>query len=230
MAATTTIRTNVLKALRLDSANSTMQDRALHWMNKALDKIQAYVPQAEFMKKSERTITTVASQATYALPTDFIKMLSLRDDTNQTIIDPVIREEFDRRHPDPSSESTGKPYEYTLEYDNTQDPGLHYMRLALIPDSAYMLYAVMQVWHPDLSAVQNPAYTKLETAIEDMAIAEGCMEVYAEPEFAQLRQEFKLSAQDSVRLVERIFNSQTTIPRNIITRMRRPTNARSEIW
>jgi len=66
-----TIRENVLKGLMVNSSDSTLQSRATRWINKSLDKIQFYIPEAEFLQNSNTALTTVADQATYSLPGRF---------------------------------------------------------------------------------------------------------------------------------------------------------------
>ena len=207
------IRDNVLKDLGLDSANSTLQTRAARWINKTLDKLQGYAPEAEFMQKSEKKLSTVADQATYSLPSTFLQLLALRDDTSATAIKIVNREQFDRNHPDPSSESTGSPNEATLEYD--LDGAVHIIRLAPIPDDEYDLYAIFRQFHPALSGSQDLEYDKLQTALEDGAIYHGSLIVYLDAEYANYRAELKAQWLESAQNIGQIFAIQKPQTRNI---------------
>jgi hypothetical protein len=213
MAVTSTIQANILKELGLDSADTTLLARALIWANEALDTIQEYIPGAEFLQKSESYIACVADQATYALPSDFFQLLTLRDDDNSTSIEIITREEFDRRHTDPSSESTGKPYECCLEYDRTNTR--HIVRVARIPDDTYTMYATMRNWHPALSASQNPYVDKLENAIKRGGMYYGSFFVYPDPEWNQLRADFERVFLNKVQSLSQILNIQKPHPPQI---------------
>jgi hypothetical protein len=213
-----TIQANILKELSVDSTNAVLLARALRWMNKAMDKFQGYIVESEFLQKSESSLNTIADQATYAMPSDFFDILSLRDDNNNTIIEKITREEFDRRHPDPSGESTGKPYEYTLEYDRSS--GVSIIRLSLIPDDAYTLYAVTRNWHPTLTAGQGLIYDKLETAIEEGGIYHGALSLYSDPEYANYRAELKANWLEAVQNLSQILEMQKPKPSQIPVRLR----------
>lgn len=208
-----TIYANVLKDLGLNSDSSQWQGRATRWINKGLDKIQAQNPTFEFMQNSNMSIATVADQATYSLPTDFLTLLHIRDDTNETKLDILTHGEFDRNHPDPSSESTGEPYECTLEFDISS--GVHILRLAAIPDAAYTLYATIRRWHPTLSGAQALMADKLETALEDWAIYEGSLVVFPDAEFTNYRAELRGRAMESVQIISGALNTQKPHPRQI---------------
>lgn len=210
-----TIYSNVLKDLGLNSADSTWQTRATRWINKALDKVTMVAPNAEFLQNSYMSIDTVADQATYSLPSDFIELLSLRDDNNETNIEILSHGEFDKRHLDPSGEDTDPPSECTLEFDTSS--GGHMLRLAPIPDAAYTLYATMRTFHPALSGSQALLWPKLETALEDWAIYEGALVVHIFPEMANYRLELKERAKESVELVAGLLNTQKPSPRQIPT-------------
>jgi hypothetical protein len=213
-----TIQANILKELSVDSANTVLLARALRWMNKSMDKFQGFIIESEFLQKSESKLTTIADQATYALPADHFDMLILRDDTNKTTIQPKTREEFDRAHTDPSTESTGKPYEYTMEYDRSA--GRHIMRLALIPDSTYDLYAVTRNWHPTLTSNQGLIYDKLETAIEEGGIYHGALSLYSDPEYANYRAELKSNWLEAVQNLSQILEIQKPKPAQIPIRLK----------
>ena len=221
-----TIQANILKELSVDSTNSTLLDRALRWMNKSMDKFQGFIIEAEFLQKSEIKLTTIADQATYALPDDFFDFLSLRDQTNKTTIRPRTIEEFNRVHTDPSTEATGKSYEYTLEYDRSA--ARHILRLALIPDDAYELHAVMRNWHPALTSGQGLIYDKLETAIEEGGIYHGAMSLYSDPEYAQYRSELKSNWLEAVQNLSQILEKQKPKPAQIPIRLK--GTFRNWIW
>ena len=214
-----TIYANVLKDLGLNSADTTFQARATRWINKALDKAMAMNPSAEIFQISNATISTVADTATYDLPTTFIKLKHIRDDNNSTEIEILSHEQFDDRHPDPSSESTSPPKECTLEFDVST--GVHVLRLAPIPDDAYTLYYTAASFHTALSGSQALMYPKLETALEDWAIWEGSLVVYPENEYVNLRNELKQRAGESMMLWSGMMNYQKPAPKQIRTQMKR---------
>ena len=216
---TRTVQNNVLKALGLDSTDTVLLARALRWLQKSIDKLQGSMPSSEIFQKSEMSMDTVDGQATYALPADFIQMISLRDDDNSTIIVPVERPQFDREHPKPSDESEGKPDEYTLEYD--QGNRRHIFRLAPIPDDEYTLYAVMKVWHPKLSSSQGLTYDKIETAVEDGGTYQGSLEIYPDQEYATYRAELKENWRDSLIAAKNIFAMQKPKAARIRTFLRK---------
>ncbi len=224
MAATTTavLQANVLKKLQMDYADSTLLARALQWLNEALDMVQGYIPEAEFLQKSEIRIATVADQSSYALPSDFFQLLELRDDTNKTMLEMLAREQFDRNHPDPSSEDTGKPYEYSLEFDRSTDPGTHILRLAAIPDDAYTLYAVMRAFHPDLAnAGQTITWEKLQTPLENMAAYYGAMEFYKGNEHLRWRAELNQRGLTGLQNIRQLLMIQKPHRRQIPVVMRK---------
>ncbi len=214
-----TIRDNVMKDLGIDSENSTLQSRANRWINKALDKLQGYVPEAEFMQKTEKKLTTVADQATYSLPTTFLQLLGLRDDTSVTAIKILDAQAFDREHLDPSDEDTGEPTECRLEYD--LDNGYHVLRLAPIPDDEYDLYAIFRQFHPALSGSQDLGYDKIQTVLEDGGTYFGAMVLYPDSEYAQYRAELKSTWLDAIQNISQIFAIQKPHPRNIPVRLKK---------
>lgn len=217
--ALSTIYANVLKDLGLNSSDSTWQGRATRWINKALDKIEAKNPDAEFLQNSNSTLATVADQATYSMPSDFLILRHIRDDGNSNHLNILSHEEFDRRHPDPSSETTDQPADCTLEFDISS--GVHILRLAPIPDDEYNLYATFSTFHPTLSGSQNLMWNKLETALEDWAIWEGCLVVFPDAEFTNYRAELKQRANESVMLVSGLLSAQRPHPINIPVRMKK---------
>jgi len=223
MATTSTIQANILKDLEVDSTSSTLLARALRWMNIAMDFITGEIPNAEFLKSSESYITTVADQATYSMPSDFFDLITLRDDTSgDGQLEILDRAEFDLRHPDPSSEDTDAPTEVTLEYNPSS--AVHEMRLAPIPDDAYVLYAAMRRFHPDLATDQNPTWTKLETALQLGGVWQGSLKLYPDPEYAQIRAENKDAFLMAISGIKRILMLQAPKPNRIPVRMRRSDN------
>jgi hypothetical protein len=213
MASTTTIYTNVLKELQQNSASETYVNMAIHWINKAMRIIEQRIPNAEFLQRSETYLTTVADQPTYPLPADFFELRSLRDDTNNNVISPVTREQFERNHPDPSSESTGKPYEYTLEFDRTEKK--HVLRFSLIPDDEYKLYMVWMAWHPTLSESQNPIFDRIEDVLENGAVYFGARIFWKEPEYKQIRDEYKRDFDESLLGLQALCMRQKPRPAQI---------------
>lgn len=217
-----TIYGNALSTLGVSSSDSKFQTRCTRWINKTLDKIQFYAPEAEFLQNSEVTLATVADQETYSMPTDFMQLLTLRDDDNATEIKILDRELFDKLHPDPSGESTGKPYECTLEFDISS--GVHILRLAAIPDDAYDLFATFRRFHPAISASQNLMYDKLETALEDGAVYHGALELYPDAEYTQFRAELKANWLESAQAISQIFAIQKPRRPQIPMMLRRNTH------
>lgn len=200
---TINMQKNVLRELGLNPDDTTMQGRALRWLNKALDKVQGFMPDMEFLKTAEIAITLVDGQATYVMPTDFFAMTGLRIDEEDMILEEFPREEFDRRHPDPANEEEDVPSDYTFEYDRTS--GRHVIRLGPIPDDAYDCHGILKRWHPALSGSQDIQYDKLETVLEEGAIWEGSKSVYADPEYTQYRAELKQSWLESSQSFQQIM-------------------------
>ena len=219
---TLTIQENILKELGLPSDNSLLLGRALRWINKTLDKLQTYVPEAEFLQTSEIKLTLVADKATYALPTDFFQLLQVRSDTDLIILNMLTREKFDREHPDPSGEETGNPSDCTFEYDRSSNR--HIIRLAPIPDSTDIYYAIMRRWHPSLSSSQDVQWDKLETVLEDGGIYHGSLSIYADPEYAQLRAELKANWLEAAQGISQILALQKPKPAQIPVVLRGPQN------
>jgi len=216
---TASMQENVLEVLGIDSTDTVMLDVALDALNKSYDKLVMFVPEAEYLQKSENYLVTVDGQATYALPSDFFQLLSLRDDTSKTNIDIITREQFERNHPDPSSESEAKPYECTLEYDRSNKR--HILRLAAIPDTTYTLYAVMRCWPTALSASTDPLHAKLETVLEEGGIYHVSLRTHAEPEYLQYRQELKGNWLEAVQAISQMFNVQKPRPPQIPIKLRK---------
>jgi len=210
---TETIQKNVLRELGLNPADTTMQSRALRWINKSLDKLQGFIPDMEFLKTSEIEITLVDGQATYAMPADFFSMTQIRIDSETRILDEFPRAEFDRRHPDPDNETEDVPSDYTFEYDRQN--GRHIIRFGPIPDSAYVCHGILKRWHPALTSSQNIQSDKLETVIEEGAIWEGSKSVYADPEYTQYRMELKTSWLESSQSFQQIMAMQKPRPKQI---------------
>lgn len=203
---TGTVQQNVIKALGMNYSDTVLQARALRWLNKALDRIQMYIPEAEFLQVADMPLTLVVDQATYVLPSDFFQLLSLRNDTEGTIIYPMDRRDFDKAHPDPSSEDSGVPSDLTLEYDRTD--ARHVMRIAPPADSADVCYATMRRWHSTLASGTNLLYDKLELALENGGIYEGSMEIYADQEYAQLRGEYKQNFLETTQALTQVMSVQ----------------------
>jgi len=216
---TITIQQNILKELGRNPSDTTMQERALHWLNKALDKIQAFIPDVEFLQTAEMSISFADGQATYLMPSDFFYLNQIRIDSESRILDQFSHEDFDRRHPYPADEDEDVPSDYTLEYDRTN--GRHIIRVGPIPDATYDAHAIMRRWHPTLSASQGIHYEKLETALEDGGIWEGCLSIYPDPEYAQIRSEWKSRWLESVQGLQQVFNQQKPKPQQIRTVLRR---------
>lgn len=213
MTTTAIIQANILKELGFDSTSTVLLDRSLRWANKAIDRIQGYITSADFLMKAEVKLTTVADQDTYAMPSDFFQLMTLRDDSNEVSIDVWTREEFERSHPNPSGESTGKTTEVSLEFDRYS--GRHVMRCAPIPDAAYVWYATMRCWHPSLSSTQNPIYSQLQTVIEHGGIYYGALAMLQDPEYANYTNKVEAEFNNSIKSIERIFNSQKLHPPQI---------------
>ena len=214
-----TIYANVLKDLGLNSSDSTMQSRATRWVNKALDKALMYNPMSEFVQISNATISTVADTPTYSLPAGFMDLLHIRNDTSAWEIEIRAHGQFDRAHPDPSSETTDSPSECTLEFDI--DNNVHKLRLAPIPDDVYTLYYTYRKFHPALSGSQDLEFDKFETALEDWAIWEGSLVVFPDNEYAQYRMELRSRANESMKLLSQFQSAQRPAPRNIPIQLKR---------
>jgi hypothetical protein len=213
--ATSTLQANILKNLRVDSANSDLLARALQWLNRGIDKVQMYVPEAEFLQTSEMSLTLVVSQPTYPLPSDLLELRQLRNDDESVIIDIHPREKFDRLHPDPSDEDDATPRDGTLEYDRAN--ARHILRVAPAPNATDTLYGIMRRWHPTLSGSQNIQYDKLQTTLEAWGTYQGSLEVYADPEHQPLRAEFKTNALEATQAFQQIMDAQKPKERQIPT-------------
>ncbi len=219
---TLTIQQNVLSDLGLPTDNSTLQGRALRWLNKTLDKLQTYVPEAEFLQTSEIELTLVVNQATYALPADFFHLLQLRSDTDSIILNVLTREKFDREHPNPSREDPGSPRDVTLEYDRSSNRNI--IRIGPAPDNADTYYAIMRRWHPSLSSSQDVQWDKLETVLEEGAFYHGALVIYADPEYTQYRAELKTNWLESAQGISQILALQKPNPSQIPVVLRGPQN------
>ena len=219
MALTTNIYANVLSELLLNTSNTTYISKCIRWLNKTMFDIESVVPNSEFLQKSESYLDTVADQATYMLPADFFELRSLRDDTNNNIISPVTREQFDRNHPDPSSENTGEPYEYTMEFDRTEGRSL--IRLSLIPNDTYRIYMIYRAWHPTLTAQQNPIFDRLETVLEQGATWYGSVAMYKEAEYESMRNNYKMMYDRAMFNFQAMCMGQKPTPRQIPCQMRK---------
>ena len=202
--ATTVIQANILKVLRQPSDSDLLLDRALEWLKDAIEDAQMFLPEAEFFQMSEMPLTLVVSQATYALPSDMLQLMQVRNNDESVIINMLSRDEFDRRHP--SSEDDATPNDGTLEYDRNNNR--HILRLAPPPVAADTLYAIMRRWHPTLSDSQNIQYDKLEKALERRAIYYGSVEVFNDNEFTNYRAELKNISVEKFNALQRVVAIQ----------------------
>lgn len=213
------IQKNVLKELGQNPDNTVLQARALRWLNKSLDKLQGYIPDVEFLQTSEMTITLVASQATYALPIDFFYIGQIRIDEESLILNQHTKDGFDRLHPDPANEDEDVPSDFTLEFDRVN--GRHILRLAPIPDDAYVMHATIRRWHPALTGSQNIQYDKLETTLEEGGIYHGSLSIYGDQEYIQLRAEYKSNWLEAVQNLQQPLNMQKPRPIRIPTQLKK---------
>jgi hypothetical protein len=192
--------------LRVNPSDAILLPRALEWLNEAIDEVQTHFPEAEFLQTSNISITMVASQSTYPLPTDFLQLLQLRNDDESVILTPLSREEFDRRHPDPSDESDDTPTDITLEYDRSN--GRHILRVAPAPDAADTWYGIMRRWHPALSGTQGVQYDPLQRVLERWGAYFGSLEVYADAEHERFRGELFQNATRKLQGLGQVFAMQ----------------------
>lgn len=216
---TSTILTNVLSELGRNPNNSSMQTRALRWINKSLDKIQGFLPDLDIFQMSEMTITLEDGTATYPMPSDFLSFDQMRIDSENRILNIFNREEFDRRHPYPSDENEDVPEDVTFEYDRQSPRWI--MRVGPIPDTSYDAHGIMRRWHPSLTTSQVIQHDKLETAIEDGGIYHGSLTIYQDAEYAQYRQELKQNWLDSINALRQFMNKGKIIPKQIPTMLKR---------
>jgi len=215
MTATGTIQASILKVLGVDSTDTTLLARSLEWLNEALDDAQMYLPEAEFFKTSEISMALVVNQTTYALPSDFVAFSSqqIRNDDESMIIDIINKEQFDRNHPDPSSETAAPPYDATLEFD--RDNARNIIRLAPKPDATDTIYANMILWHPALSASQDIQWSKLEGALKRRAAYYGSLEIFAENEYVNFRQELDALSMAKFKALQQVVAIQKPRPKQI---------------
>lgn len=225
MTVSSQINSDILTNLGESSSDETLQSMAYRWMQKTYDKIVTAIPEAEYLQKSEMTITMIEDQATYALPDNFFSFVILRDDDNSTILTQITRQEFDRLHPDPSDEDSGLPTDYTLEYDRTSKR--HIIRIAPVPDDGYTFYASMRCWPTDLGAAVDPTYPKLRTAIEEGGIYEGSKVLFADPEYMNYRLQLKGDRDEAILGISRIFAIQKPNPPQVPVVMKRSNYAGS---
>ena len=93
---TTTIKQNIILGIGEGSnvASSTLLEYALRWANAAYNKMMA---KYRFKSLSTRTIfRTAVGQQTYQAPSDFVGFVTLKDESNGTILDQIPPEEFAR--------------------------------------------------------------------------------------------------------------------------------------
>lgn len=214
-----TLQQDILKELGRNPSDTLMQARALRWINKAMDNLQGFMPDVEFLQSAEMEITLVDGQAAYAMPTDFFYLSQVRIDEETRILDEYSREEFDRRHPDPANEEEDIPSDYTFEYDRST--GRHIIRFGPIPDDSYDCHGIIRRWHPSINASQGLQYDKLQTCLENGGIWEGSMSVYMDNEYTQIRGELKTKFLESVQALQQVLNMQKPRPRQIRTVLRR---------
>lgn len=210
---TATLQTEVIKILGYNSSDTVLLARALAWLNEAMDDILFYIPEAEFYQKSYMTIATVADQAAYPMPSDFLSLLSIVDVTNQNPLNVLPREEWDRRHPDPSDEETDAPADVTYEYDRTNLRNV--IRLAPTPDDAYTLRANMRCWHSELSGSQDVLWDKIENVVKRRAAYFGSIELFNSPEDIQFRNEMNQLSMVKMDGLRRVLASQKPRPNQI---------------
>jgi len=93
-----TMRDNVLYGLGEGSntSNATYQTYALRWMNRAYREIYTKGGYKHKHLNKRSVFRTTNGQQTYQAPSDFIGFITIRDETNNTVIDQVTPEEFAR--------------------------------------------------------------------------------------------------------------------------------------
>jgi len=94
----TTIRSNVLYGLGEGSnvSNATYQAYALRWKNRAYREIYTKAGYKFKYLNKRAVFRTADGQQTYQAPSDFIGFLTIRDESNNNVIDQVTPEEFAR--------------------------------------------------------------------------------------------------------------------------------------
>jgi len=188
---TTTIQQNTLYGLGegANVANATWLTNALRWANTGYHDMQ--LRHAWKCFKRRQYFSTVASQAAYQYPSNWIGYVTTRDDTNEQIIEELSAEEFDRQHTDPSTETTGKPTQMCIEFDSTNR--LYAVRFAPIPDDAYVFYSMNFIIPSDLSGSVSPIYGGWEHALERGGIYYGSLELLEgnDPKIAIFKQNFE---------------------------------------
>lgn len=204
--ATSTIQANILKDLRLPSTDTTLLERALEWLKDAIEDVQEYIPEAEFFQTAEMPLTLVINQTTYAMPSDMLQLIQVRNDDESVILNLMNRSEFDRRHPDPSSEAAATPSDGTLEYDRSNNR--HILRVAAKPVAADTFYAIMRRWHSSLGSSQNVQYDHLEKVLERRAVYYGSLEVFNDNEYVQFRNELNNVSIEKIKGLSRVVALQ----------------------
>ncbi len=212
---TATLQAGCIKDLGQNSEDTILLERSLEWLNEALEDIQMYLPDAEFLQTSEMPLTLIVGQATYAMPPDFMQLIQIRNDDESVIIEVIPRAEFDRRHPDPSTEATAIPSDGTLEYDRVNHRNI--LRIAPAPDDDDVFMAIMKRWHPTLSAAQAIQWDKLQYVIARRAAYFGSLEIYPDNEFIQYRQELNTLSLNKIQALQQIVAIQKPRPNQIPT-------------
>lgn len=210
---TSDLQAQTLKTLGINSDETVLQERALNWLNEALDDVQMYIPDAEFLQVAEMPVTLVVSRATYVLPTDFMVLTQFRNDTESTILNFITRAEFDRRHPDPSTEGDATPSDVTLEYD--RQSGRHVVRVGPAPVAADTCYVIMKRWHPALSASQDIQWDKLKHVLIRRAAYYGSLEIYQDNEYVQMRNELNTVSLNKIQALQGVLAMQKPRPNQI---------------
>jgi len=95
---TTTIQQNVLYGLQEGSnvGNSTYLSYALRWANRAYKEVYTKAGY-KFKNLHKRSIfRTTDGQQTYQAPSDFLGFVTMRDESNNSVVDQILPEEFAR--------------------------------------------------------------------------------------------------------------------------------------
>ncbi|MFH1628669.1 MAG: hypothetical protein ABIE47_08095 [Pseudomonadota bacterium] len=216
---TATMQANVLHILTMDSTDTVLLARALEWLNEAVEDVAMYLPEAEFFQTSEMPLTLVVDQATYAMPSDFFQLIQVRNDDESVILNMLPRAEFDRRHPDPSSETTDTPADGTLEFD--RENGRNILRVAPIPASADTFYAIVRRWHKTLSSTQGLQWDKIQRTVERRGAYYGSLEVRNFTEDAPFRAELAQVSLAKMQALQQIVTIMKPRPVRIPTVMRK---------
>lgn len=119
---TSTIKQNILYGLGEGSSvgNSTYLEYALRWANTAYREIFLKGGYKFKTIRKRSVFRTSNGQQTYQAPSDFIGFLTLKDETNDSVIDQITPEEFARDvgTTKVSSESFTSDYDTAVDLDN----------------------------------------------------------------------------------------------------------------